>query len=127
MNRIQITATASGSAGSATATAHSTHVRGLIHKVHVAYSGSPPATTDVILQDENDPASENIVTLPDNAVDATLYPRRKTQDNANNNITYDGSNEIYDRYPIHGRLKLSVSQANDGDSVTVTAWINDTH
>lgn len=122
LDRIQITATASGSAGSATATAYSSPVSGLVHKVYVDYQDDTD-TTDVTLQDENDPASENIVNLADNDTDKTLYPRRKVQDNTGSDVTYDGTNEIYERYPVHGRLKLSVAQADDADVVVVTVWL----
>jgi hypothetical protein len=122
LDRIHITATASGSAGSASATAYSAPVSGFVHKVHVNYTGDTN-TIDVTLQDNVDPASENIVNLADNDTDTTLYPRRKVQDNTGSDVTFDGTNEIYERYPVHGRLKLAVAQADDGDVVDVTVWL----
>ena len=66
IDRIQFsTGTAAGAAGSATATNYSESVRGKVLAVHVDYIDSPPATTDFTLSDEQDPASEAIISLTD--------------------------------------------------------------
>jgi hypothetical protein len=121
LDRLQISVTASGSAGSASGSAYSPPVAGEILKVHVNYTGDTN-TIDVALVDENDPAAEEIINLDDQDTDTTLYPRRAVQDNADNDVTYDGTNEIYAPYVVHGRLKLSVAQADDGDKVEATVW-----
>lgn len=125
IDRIQFsTGAASGSAGSATATGYSPSVQGLVLAVAVEYQDSPPAsTTDFTLSDEADPQSEAIVSLTNTATDQKLYPRRQVDDNAGNGVTYDGTNEIYEPYVVHGRLEATIAQANDGDSCTVTAWL----
>lgn len=118
------TGDAAGGAGVATATAYSPHVSGEILAVHVEYKDSPPAgTTDFTLSDENDPAGESILSLTNTATDAKHYPRRAIQDNAGADVTFDGTNEIYEPYVVHGRLKATIAQANNGDSVTVTVWM----
>ena len=124
IDRIQFTTgAAAGEDGSATATGYSPPVAGKILAVHLDYVGSPPATTDFTLSDEADPASENIVSLADANTDVKLYPRRKIQDNGNNDVTFDGTNEIYEPYVIHGRLKATIAQANPADYITVTVWL----
>ncbi len=125
MNRIQFsTNVATGSAGTATATGYSPHLTGKVLAVHVAYVDSPPAgTTDFTLSDEADPAAENITARTNAATDYKDYPRRKVQDNAGADVTYDGTNEIYEPYVVYGRLKATIAQANAGDSVTVTVWV----
>jgi hypothetical protein len=122
LDRVQIKATASGTAGNASATAYSPHVSGQILKVHVDYQDDTN-TTDIALVDDADPAAEEIVDLDNQDTDKTLYPRRAVQDNAGNNVTYDGTNEIYEPYVVHGRLKLTVAQADDEDVVEVTVWL----
>ena len=124
IDRIQwTTGPAVGSAGSATATGHSPHVSGRVLAVHVAYVDSPPATTDFTLSDENDPASESIVTLANANTAAKLYPRRLVETNDGTDITYDGTRNVHEPYPVHGRLKATIAQANAGDSITITVWL----
>lgn len=118
------TGEAAGSAGSATATGQSVHVSGKILAVYVAYQDSPPAgTTDFTLSDESDPASEAIVSLTDGATDQKLYPRRLVETNDGTDITYDGTRKVYEPYIVHGRLEATIAQANSGDSVDVTVWL----
>jgi hypothetical protein len=113
---------ATGSDGSATATGYSPHIAGEVLAVHVDYQDSPPATTDFTLTDAQDPATEAIVSLSDGATDTKLYPRRVTELNDGTDITYDGTNEVYAPYIVHGRLKATIAQANANDYVTVTVW-----
>jgi hypothetical protein len=117
------TGDAAGGAGVATATGYSPPIAGEVLAVYLDYVGSPPAGTDFVLSDENDPASESIVSLTDANSDVKIYPRRKMQDSGNTDVTFDGSNEIYEPYVVHGRLEATIAQANNGDSVTVTAWV----
>lgn len=123
IDRIVISGTCAGADGSSTFTAYSPHVKGKIQAVHISYVGDDPATTDVTLADEADPASESIVSLTDNATDIKLYPRRLLETNDGTDLTYDGTRKIYAPYIVHGRLKLVVAQANLGDVITATIWI----
>lgn len=123
IDRLQLIATAAGSAGSASGSAYSPHVRGRVIKVDLTYGGSPPVTTDVTLEDEGDPRSEAIVNLANANTDLALYPRRPVQDNANADLTYDATQKVSEPYVVHGRLKLSVAQANDTDTVTAIVWL----
>ena len=125
IDRVQwSTGAAAGSAGSATATGYSTPVRGEVLAVHVDYQDSPPAaTTDFTLSDEDCPASESIITISNAATDIKVYPRRVTELNDGTDITYDGTNEVYEPYVVHGRLEATIAQANANDYCTVTVWI----
>ena len=124
LDRIQwSTGPATGAAGSATATAYSPHLAGQILAVHIAYHDTPPATTDLTLTGEADPASENILTLANANTDTKIYPRRPIQTNDGTAITYDGTRPVCAPYAAHGRLKATIAQANAGDSVTVTVWL----
>ena len=119
IDKIEInTGPAVGADGLATATGRSPHVNGRVQKVHVAYTGTPPATTDVTLKDEADPAAESITTLPNTTTDTTLYPRRLLQDNAAADLT-----TVYDHYVVDGRLQLTIAQANADVEATATVWL----
>ena len=118
------TGVAVGSNGVATATGHSPQVTGLVLAVYVDYQDSPPAgTTDFTLSDEADPASESIVSLTNTATDQKLYPRRITETNDGTDILYETGEEVHEPYVVHGRLEATIAQANAGDSVTVTVWV----
>lgn len=124
IDRIQFsTGAAAGSAGAATSTGYSPPVSGQILAVHVDYQDSPPATTDITLTDEEDPAAESIVSLADQATDIKVYPRRLVETNDGTDITYDGTNEVYEPYVVHGRLKATIAQANANDYAIITAWL----
>ena len=117
------TGAASGGAGVATSTGYSPVIRGEVLAVYVDYQGSPPAgTTDFTLSDEQDPAAESIITLVDAATDVKIYPRRVTELNDGTDITYDGTNEVYEPYVVHGRLKAVIAGANNDDYCNVTVW-----
>ena len=96
---------------------------GEVLAVHVAYEDSPPATTDVTLSDEGDPASEAIVSLANANSDVKLYPRRLLETNDGTDLTYDGTRKVYGPHVVHGRLEATIAGANAGDSATITAWI----
>lgn len=126
IDRVQwSTGDASGSAGAATATGYSPHVKGKVLAVHVDYIDSPPAgTTDFALSDENDPASESIVSLANQATDIKLHPRRVLEQNDGTDLLYAAAGEsVYGHYVVHGRLEATIAQANSGDSCTVTVWL----
>jgi hypothetical protein len=118
------TGAAAGGAGVATATGYSPTVRGEVLKVHVAYVDSPPAgTTDFTLSDEDDPASEAIISLTDAATDITIAPRRVLEQNDGTDLLYAAAGEsVYGPYVVHGRLEATIAQANNNDSCTVTVW-----
>lgn len=123
MDVIQIiTDPASGSAGSATSTALSPMLSGLVYKVVLRYQGSPPATTNVKLSDSNDPANESIVNVTGNT-ELVLYPRRAMTTNSGANLTFNGTQIVPTPYPAHGNLKLSLSLTNPGVTVSATVYL----
>jgi hypothetical protein len=114
--------TAAGSAGSATANAtSSTIISGEISAVYVRYNDSPPAgTTDVTIAGANVPAAA-ILTLTDAATDGWFFPRAIAHDAAGAAVTFDGTNEIYVKIPVHDTIKVTIAGANAGDSADV--WL----
>jgi hypothetical protein len=123
MDVIQITTEpAGGSAGNATASGLSPMLSGLVYKVVLRYQGSPPATTNVKLSDLNDPANESIVNVTGNT-DLVLYPRRAMTSNSGSTLTFNGTQIVPTPYPLHGSLRLSLSQTNPGVTVSATVFL----
>ncbi|MBN1537539.1 MAG: hypothetical protein JW908_12450 [Anaerolineales bacterium] len=114
---------AAGGDGAASATGYSPPVFGKLLSVNVQYNDDPPATADIALYDEGDPAQELLVFKSNNNSDFRCYPRRPVQSNYDVDLTYDGSRKICDHYIVHGRLKGVLSGANDGDMITFMAWL----
>ena len=57
--------------------------------------------------------------------DVIMYHRTTVDDIANANVTFDGSNEIYERFYVNEQLKLSISSATDGDIWVVYVFYTD--
>ena len=111
----------SGGSGSSTANNTSSHVVvGQICSIGVTYNGSPPASTDVVIATagNNGPAL-TILTLTNANSDGWFHVRHKVDDESGADITYDGSNEVYEKVCVADNIKVTVSQANDDDSVDV--------
>ena len=111
----------SGGSGSSTANNTSSHVVvGQICSIGVTYNGSPPASTDLVIATagNNGPAL-TILTLTNANSDGWFHPRHKIEDESAADVTYDGTNEVYDKVCVADNIKVTVSQANDDDSVDV--------
>jgi hypothetical protein len=119
---ITITATASGSDGSATGEATSaTEAIGKVLAVYVDENAAA-TTIDVTLAMSGTP-NENILNLANVTADGWYYPRKQVCINDGTALTYDGTNKQVEPFVVHDTLKLSLAQANDGDSVTVYVYI----
>jgi len=91
-------------------------IAGEVLAIHVAYLDSPPATTDLTIYDDGDPAAEAILTLVDANTDIKVYPRRVLEQNDGTDLTF------YGPYVVAGRLKAAMSGANADDMVEITVW-----
>ena len=110
-----------GGAGVSTNNNTSGHVVvGQICSIGVTYNGSPPASTDLVIATagNNGPAL-TILTLTNANSNGWFHPRHIVDDNAGDDITYDGTRVVYDKVCIADNIKITVSQANDDDSVDV--------
>ena len=111
----------SGGSGASTSNNTSSHVVvGQICSIGVTYNGSPPASTDVVIATagNNGPAL-TLLTLTNANSDGWFHIRHKVDDESGADITYDGSNEVYEKVCVADNIKVTVSQANDDDSVDV--------
>lgn len=106
-----VSVTTTGAAGSATGAANTTQpISGKIQKVRLDYHASAPATTDVTITERVGSTDwETIHTETDSKTDVTRYPRRAVEDNAENTVTYDGANEIYEPYVVDGYVRVAVA------------------
>jgi hypothetical protein len=111
-----------GSDDAATATGYSPHVAGKVLAVHVNYT-TVAANPDLVMSDESDPASESILNLANQKTDIKIYPRRVTEKNDGTDILYAAGEEVYEPYVVHGRLEVTLSQADADDTAVITAWI----
>ena len=121
--------------GGTTASATSSHViRGRVLAIKTVYSNTTPASSsdrDVNIFDMNpfddddvtDAVQEllNIGTLgaAPEADNSVYYPRTPSQDNTGTDVTFDGTNEIYEPFIIFGNVLLDVTAAAAGDITTV--------
>ena len=109
---------ASGNDGSATANNTSGHVVvGEICSIGVTYGDSPPNTTDVTIATagNNGPAL-TLLTLTNANSDGWFHLRHKTDDETGADITYDGSNEVYEKVCVADNIKVTIAQANSPDT-----------
>ena len=110
-----------GGAGSSTNNNTSSHVVvGQICSIGVTYNGSPPASVDVTIATagNNGPAL-TILTLTNVRADGWFHPRHVVDSNAGADIEYADGYSVYDKVCIADNIKVTVAQADDGDSVDV--------
>jgi len=137
MYKIQNTIAAGATTGS---TMSSTVIRGKVLAVKMVYSNSTPASTsdrDINIFEMNPNGSTdvtkaiqevlNIGTLgaaPDDD-NGIYYPKTPSQDNTGTDVTYDGTNEIYEPFIIFGKLNLAITAAAAGDITTAYVLVEE--
>jgi len=114
IGRVTIDVTTAGSDGSAAGNADSPEIRGEILAVYLDYTDQP-ATADVTLKMVS--PDQTVLSIGNANTDGWFYPRVAVQDNAGAGVTYDGTNEIYEPHPVHGKLNLAVAQGDDAGTV----------
>lgn len=114
IDRVRLTATVAGSAGSATGTA-TTGARPIFGRVRAVYVDyiTQPATCDVTIKATG--PDQTILTLTNANTDGWFYPRVLVDDTAGADLT-----AIYDAIPISGPLSVSVA---GGDAGTVDVYV----
>lgn len=121
-------------AGATSASAYTpTVVRGRILSAKVIFTNSTPLSSsdrDVDLYEMN-PASTDVAKALQHILDigglgatpeddnGTYYPRTPAQDYTGTDVTYDGTNEIYEPFLVFGKVHLNVTNAAEGDITTV--------
>lgn len=112
---------ASGGAGAATASTDSAvPISGLLMSVYIQYNDSPPATSDVTISTKgggNSEPSHNLLVVSNANTDGRFYPRASIVDTSNT----APATAVWTPIPIDDFVNVAITQANDGDSVTV--WL----
>lgn len=118
IQRIRINSGAADASGDASA--YCNPVTGKILAVHVNY---PTNTCTVDIDTDGELKSQKIIDLAAANTDAVYYPRVALHDNTGTAIdlsdTEGGDTAMYGEFVVHGRLKLTIASATEGESVTV--------
>lgn len=110
-----ITLTCDGDDGSATASgAFPTHFKGKVLGFYIDYSATQAATTDVTITD----GVFTILTVSSTATAGQYFPRCLVD-------LEDGTaaTTVYDYFYVDGTLTVSVAEADDTETVTITAVV----
>jgi len=109
-----ISVTTTGADGSATGAANSTEpITGKVQAIYFDFHASAPATTDTTVTERvGSTDRQTICVETDSKTDVMRYPRRAVEDNAENTVTYDGTNEIYEPYAVDGYIRVAVAGCN---------------
>jgi len=121
MDLVKLAVATTGSDGSATGSATSVMVSGVIYAIYLDYHASAPATTDVTLRMAGTPY-ESILSISNSNSDGWYYPRRQVCGADGTGLTYDGTHAVAEPFVVHDRLTLSVAGCN-ALSPAVTAYI----
>jgi hypothetical protein len=91
-------------------------IDGLVVAIYVRYNDSPPAgTADVTIETAgNTTPAYNLLVLTDAATDGLFIVRDNPVDTAGSS---QASN--WDLIPVYDNIKVTIAQANNGDSVDV--------
>jgi hypothetical protein len=110
----KISVTTTGVAGSAAGSARTNHaVVGRILALQHNYHASCPATADVTVTEQDGATTIQTIHVETNSkTDVVRYPRTPVQDAAETDVTYDGSNEIYEPFVTANPIDVAVAQAD---------------
>ncbi len=126
--------------GDTSATATSGVMRGRVLAIKTVLNNTTPGSSsdrDIDLyemnpydDDDTSDAVQHILDVgavgADQAADnAVYYPRTPSQDYQGADVTFDGTNEIYEPFVVFGRLYLSVSSAAAGDITTLYVLVEE--
>jgi hypothetical protein len=109
-------------AGATAASVYSVPIRGKVLAVGVDY---PSHVCTVDLDTDGEASAQKILDLASASTDATYYPRTSSQDNAGADVTFDGTNEIYEPFVVYGRIKLSLASGTATETVTVYLMVEE--
>lgn len=122
LKAIKITATTDAS-GDATAYSEASY-NGELYAVQWI-DGDFADGVDAVLSVANTDAAVDLtlLTLTNANNDAMYYPRHQIHDAAGAGVTYDGTNEVYGKAPVVGKLKLVVSSGGNTKTGGVVVYL----
>jgi hypothetical protein len=117
IQRLKLAVTgAAGGAGVATASATTSRiVTGVIRAVHLAYTDTPPATTDVTIAEASQSPAMSVLTVSNAAADGWFFPMAQADNQVGADISGMGTPIAVSDY-----LTVTIAQANDADGVVAT-------
>ena len=124
MNRIasyRLTATASGTTGSATTSTDQSIPLGKVLAIELHY-GAHNATVVIT---STMPVSQTILSIGATHTDAVYYPRATDSDYQGTALTYDGTRTIPTEYQVFGPIALAISSATTPESVTAIIYVEE--
>ena len=105
--------------GDATATS-ARNIRGKVMAIGLVYDAGSDAGTDVTITTAGDiVAAQTLLTATDNNTSKWFYPRVPVEDATGTDVTYDGTNEIYEPFVISDRIVITVADQTEAKAVTV--------
>lgn len=96
-------------------------VKGYIVAVEIDY----PAATCTVDLDAAGTHTQKVMDLAAANTDRTVYPRVQVHDNTGTGVTYDGTNEIYEKFAVNGVLTLSIASGTATQVVTVRVIVEE--
>jgi len=119
----RLTATASGTTGSATTSTDQSNPRGKVLAIELHY-GKHDA---VVAITSTMPVSQTILSIGATHTDAVYYPRTTDNDYQGNNFTYDGNanHVVPTEYQVFGPIALAISGATTTESVTAIIYVEE--
>lgn len=93
---------------------------GRLIAVYLQYLITPNAATDVVIETVGSPV-KTLLAVTNNGTTGWYYPREIIQDTVGANVTYDGTNEVYECMPVSDYVKATVAQG-DADQ-TLDVWL----
>jgi hypothetical protein len=127
-------------AGATSASATSGVMRGKVLAIKTVLNNTTPASSsdrDINLYDMNPFDDDDVTDAVQEILDiggvgaapaddnAVYYPRTPSQDYQGTDVTFDGTNEIYEPFLVFGKLFLNVTSAAAGDITTLYVLVEE--
>ena len=106
------------------ATAYSQPFSGKILAVHLDVD-SLDAGADTTVSTDGELAAQTVLSRTNSNTNETAYPRTPAQDASGNDVTFDGTNEIYTEFVTNGRLKAVIAQGGNAKAFAITALVEE--
>lgn len=104
---------------SGNSTVYSNNVAGKLKNIKLDIDGLDN-TADITITTDGEAVAQTLYSKSNSATNVVVYPRVAVQDNAGADVTFDGTNEIYDDYVLVGRFKVVVAQGGNTKAFKIT-------
>jgi hypothetical protein len=124
---VHATATAAGSAGSATASVVGVQtLTGFLKSIKVVQAESPAATTDITISISDGATSRTLLTLTDNNTASAWYNvRAQAHGQTGTGLVFAATDPVPAEIPLNGSLTVALAQADPAQTCVVTIVYED--